>query len=332
MIETVIRKPQFLILFIGVLLLAACQRERREPVIGVGYVSSNAINLRDRLGATQYTVATLKQGERLEIIGHQHHWLHVRTVAKVEGWIEEKHMVTQEIFDRFGKVRQTAASLPSQGTAHARREANLHLEPDRKSPAYYTLKEDESCEVVRRAYSERPPRPKQAPGKTEYEDWFLVRNSTAAGWGLAGNLDMAVPEEVLQYAEGKRVVAWFILDPGEGKDGKDAKPTILWATSSAMGLAQDFEGIRVFSWGARKKHYETSYIESNVRGYYPITTRKDPPGFSYTAENKLGVHVEYKFQLDGTRVRRVSGVQSLGRSLEHGRTRKDPGHGKTRKK
>jgi hypothetical protein len=318
--------------------LAACQRERREPVIGVGYVSSNAINLRDRLGATQYTVATLKQGERLEIIGHQHHWLHVRTTAKVEGWIEEKHMVTQEIFDRFGKVRQTAASLPSQGAAHTRREANLHLEPDRKSPAYYTLKEDESCEVVRRAYSERPPRPKQAPGVKEYEDWFLVRNGTAAGdiqaqsasrfagWGLAGNLDMAVPEEVMQYAEGKRVVAWFVLDPGEGKDGKDAKPTILWATSSAMGLAQDFEGIRVFSWGARKKHYETSYIESNVRGYYPITTRKDPLGFSYTAENKQGVHVEYKFQLDGTRVRRVSAAQSIGRSLEHGNARKK--HGK----
>jgi hypothetical protein len=342
MIEKVIRKPQFPTIFIGVLLLAACQRVRRDPVTGVGYVSSNAINLRDRLGATQYTVATLKQGERLEIFGHQHHWLHVRTAAKVEGWIEERHIVTQEVFDRFEKIRQTAASLPSQGTAHARREANLHLEPDRKSPAYYTLKEDESCEVVRRGFAERPPRPKQAPGVKEWEDWFLVRNTATTGdnhtgdnqakagsrfggWGLASNIDMAVPEEVLQYAEGKRVVAWFVLDPGEGKDGTDAKPTILWATSSAMGLPYDFESVRVFSWGTRKKHYETSYIESSLHGYYPILTQKDPPGFSYTAENKQGEHVQYKFELDGARVRRVSVAQSLARgkgSLEHG------GHGK----
>jgi hypothetical protein len=203
----------------------------------------------------------------------------------------------------------------------------LHLEPDRKSPTYYTLKEEESCEVVRRAYSQRPPRPKQAPDKVEYEDWFLVRTATASGWGLAGNLDMAVPEEVMQYAEGKRVVAWFVLDPGEAKDGQDAKPTILWATTSAMGLPQDFEGIRIFSWGSRKKHYETSYIESNLRGYYPIQTQREPPGFSYTAENKQGEHVVYRFQLDGNRVRRVTGTKAPSHSLEHGRTRKN---GKTK--
>ncbi len=311
MIEKVIRKPQFLTILIAVLLLAACQRERREPVMGVGYVSSNTINLRDRLGATQYTVATLKQGERVEIVGRQHHWLHVRTAAKVEGWIEEKHLVTQEIFDRFEKLRGSTASLPSQGTAHARRDANLHLQPDRKSPAYYALKEDQSCEIVGRGFSERPPRPKQAPGKPEYEDWFLVRNATAAGWGLAGNLDMAVPEEVLQYAEGKRVVAWFVLDPGEGAE---PKPTILWATTSAMGLPYDFEGVRVFSWGTRRKHYETSYIDTNLHGYYPILTQKDPPGFTFTAENKAGDRVAQKFLLQGARVRRVTGSQPIAHS------------------
>jgi SH3-like domain-containing protein len=326
MIEKVIRKPQFLTIFIAIFLLASCQRVRRDPVIGVGYVSSNAINLRDRLGATQYTVATLKQGERVEILGRQHHWLHVRTAAQVEGWIEERHTVTQEIFGRFEKLRQTTAALPSQGTAHARREVNLHLEADYKSAVYYALKGDESCEVVGRTVAERAPRPKQDPGTKEYVDYFLVRNATAAGWGLAGNLDMAVPEEVLQYAEGKRVVAWFVLDPGEGQD---PKPTILWATTSAMGLPYDFESVRVFSWGTRRKHYETSYIDSNLRGYYPIQAQKDPPGFTFTAESKTGERVEYKFLLQGTRVRRVSAPQPLSHSkgsLEHG------GHGKKHKK
>ncbi|SRR5579871_126016 len=329
MIETVIRRLEILTLIAVLGCAAACHRERAEPSIGVGYVSSNSINLRDRLGATQYTVATLKQGQRLEIIGRQHHWLHVRTTSKQEGWIEERHIVTQEIFDRFEKVRQAASALPSEGTAKARRDLNLHLDPDRKSPAYYTLKEDESCDVVKRAFSERPPRPKQPPDKKEYEDWFLVRNPTAVGWGLAGNLDMAVPDDVLQYAEGKRVVAWFILASGPG-EGEEAKPTILWATTSAMGLPHDFETVRVFSWGSRKKHYETSYIESNLRGYYPMEVTKDPPGFSYFAENKAGERVQYRFELQGNRVKRVSAPQTLARgkkALEHGKTRKNT-HGK----
>jgi SH3-like domain-containing protein len=322
MIEKVIRTPRFLTFFLLIVsslaLLAGCQRERRDPVIGVAYVSSNAINLRDRLGATQYTVATLKQGERLEILGRQHRWLRVRTAAKTEGWLEERHTVNEDIFHRFEKLRQTAAALPSEGTAHARREVNLHLDPDRKSPTYYALKEDASCEVTRRAFSERPPRPKQDAGKKEYEDWFLVRTAGSAGWGLAGNLDMAVPEDVLQYAEGKRIVAWFVLDPGEGTD---PKPMILWAATSGMGLPYDFDSVRVFSWGSKRKRYETAYIEHNLRGYYPIRQDKNPPGFTYIAENKQGEHVENKFVLDGTRVRRASANQRLSHSnpsSEHG--------------
>src|SRR5207249_12235677 len=136
---------------------------------------------------------------------------------------------------------------------------NLHLEPTRKSPAYYLLKEEETCEVVGRASSERPPRPKQSPDKTEYEDWYLVRNPTAVGWGLVSSLDMMVPDDVLQYSEGKRVVAWFVLDPGP----PEGKPTILWGTSSAMGQPYDFDAIRVFGWSLRRKRYETVYIDRN---------------------------------------------------------------------
>ena len=78
-----------------------------------------------------------------------------------------------------------------------------------------------------------------------------------------------------------------------------------WATTSGMGLDYDFDSIRVFSWGLRRKHYETSYIEHNLRGYYPILVSKNPEGFSYTSENKQGQRVPHKFLLQGNRLKRI---------------------------
>jgi hypothetical protein len=293
------RKLGFILLF---LTLVACQRQPGEPAIGTGFVSAASVNLRDKLGAQQITVGTLKQGERLQILQRtKHHWLKVRTASKLEGWIEEKNLVTQDMFEQFEKLRQTAAAKPSQGTAHARFALNLHLTPGRKTPYYYSLKEEESCEVVGRATTEKPPRANQPEGVSQSEDWFLVRNATAVGWGLVSNLDMSVPDEVLQYAEGKRVVAWFVLDPGPALD----HPTILWATSSAMGLPYDFDSLRVFVWATRHKRYETGYVEHNARGNYPIQILKNPPGFIVTTQNKQGVLTPHKFVLDANRVRRA---------------------------
>lgn len=282
--------------------LAGCQRAKQEPGLGAGYVAAASVNLRDKLGAQQITVATLKQGERVQIMQRtKHHWLRVHTASNVEGWIEERNILTQEKYDEFQKLAREAAAKPSQGGAHARGSTNLHLTPGRTTPVYYTLKEEESCEVIARASTEKPKRAGQPEGITRSEDWFLVRTKNAAGWGLAAAFDMSVPEEVLQYAEGKRVVAWFALDPGPNPE----HPTILWATSSGMGLPYDFEAFRVFVWATRHNRYETGYVEHNARGNYPIQILQNPPGFIVTTLDKQGQMTPHKFVLEANRVKRM---------------------------
>src|SRR5438552_14320333 len=107
MIEMVMRTPRLLPILFLLLSLPACHREKGEPVIGTGYVSSNAINLRDRLGPQQITVVTLQQGEKLDILQRKRTWLRVRTAGGKEGWLEQRNLVTQEIYDQFAKLRQT---------------------------------------------------------------------------------------------------------------------------------------------------------------------------------------------------------------------------------
>ena len=45
------------------------------------------------------------------------------------------------------------------------------------------------------------------------EDWCLVRDSQGrVGWVLSRMVDVDVPLEVAQYAEGQRFVAFFVLN------------------------------------------------------------------------------------------------------------------------
>jgi len=301
------RRVLVLSLFICVHLwfLTACKREVSEPVIGAGYVATSTVNLRDRLGATQTAVGAVTFGEKVDILERRRRWIRVRAGSGKEGWLEQRHLVGEDVLKQFQVLRVQAQILPSQGQAHARRDLNLHLTPDRKAQVYYQLHEGELCQVVARRTTDRPPTPgKEGPAR--FDDWYLVHAGEKAGWGLASTLDMNVPDEVLQYAERKRVTAWFVLDSGPVVDGEN-KPSILWATApDENGLKHDFEGIRVFNWGSRRKHYETSFIEGGLRGHYPIQVdRGDTLTFRFTAENRQGEKVTRKFEIQGNRVRRL---------------------------
>ncbi len=83
------------------------------------------------------------------------------------------------------------------------------------------------------------------------DDWSLIRNAAGqSGWVLTRRLFMAIPDEVAQYAERRRIVSYFKL--GETRDGKTVKPTWLWTTIDRGLEPYDFDGIRVFVWSTRR--------------------------------------------------------------------------------
>jgi hypothetical protein len=144
------------------------------------------------------------------------------------------------------------------------------------------------------------------------DEWSLIRTASGqSGWVLTRRLVMAIPDEVAQYAEGKRIVSYFPL--GEIRDGDEKKNIWLWTTTGDSKQPWDFDSFRVFAWSLRRHRYETGYIERNLKGYSPVLLKQVEltsrtgvsryPGFSVCMEKKDGQRVRREYALLGVAVR-----------------------------
>jgi SH3-like domain-containing protein len=144
------------------------------------------------------------------------------------------------------------------------------------------------------------------------EDWWLVRDSAGhAGWVLGRLLDLDVPLDVAQYAEGQRIVGCFKLNEVQDGDRKVSQYLTL-ITEPHDGAPYDFDQVRVFTWNMKRHRYETAYRERKLFGVLPVQTGtqdfgKDGvlPVFTIRAQDESGQSGERTYRLIGPVVRRV---------------------------
>ncbi len=159
--------------------------------------------------------------------------------------------------------------------------------------------------------------PQEPPGTpAASDDWALIRTKNGeVGWALARMLVMKIPDDVAQYAEGHRITAYLPLgevkDSGAKENGPlETKNNWLWTTASTGLLPYEFDSFRVFVWSSKRHHYETAYIERNVKGYYPLETEplpgQDEKAFSLVIEDKDGQLYKRTYGFSGYHVRMIS--------------------------
>src|SRR6266436_2837038 len=262
-------------------IVSGCKRNSapKEKV----YVAAQQVTLRDRVADVYNKVGNVKNGDALEVLERSKtkRWLRVRNAAQEEGWIEQKYVVDEDVNRAVEKLASDNRKALVQGHASADTDLRMRVEP---------------LEPV-------------------YEDWWLVRNFDGrVGWVVARNLDVEVPMEVAEYAEGRKIVAWFKLNEVPSTKEKDSKmvPQYLMALSEPKGgLPYDFDQIRVFTWNQKKERYETAYRERLI-GDLPIQVAtqdlgKDGllPVFTLRAKEDDQPFQERKYSLNGVMVRRV---------------------------
>jgi len=353
----------------------------RAPAIGEAFVGPGTLKIRNDIPLTAPTVATVKHGDRLEILTRRRRFMRVRTPNGAEGWTDERQLLAAEDMTYLRDLAARASKMPVQGQGTTYSDLNVHTQPSRTAPSFFQIKEKEKVDVLMHVVTPRvdtprkpllPPPPKKqksAPKKTAakepkyppppmpkppgpppnweelsktprseedtpppdeeveqkptpQDEWSLVRNREGqSGWILTRRLVMAIPDEVAQYAEGRRIVSYFPI--GQMYDGDLTKSVWLWTTTADGTADYDFDSFRVFTWSLRHHRYETAHIERNVRGYSPVLLKDIPyagtgrgdaatsgkyPGFSICMENRAGERVRREFVLL-TNIIRYAGEQ-----------------------
>jgi hypothetical protein len=316
-------QPVCALAVLTVLALAGCNRGRHR-VLEVAYVSAPQAMLRDQVAQMYNRVGTVKNGDRVEILDREKRFALVRTASGVEGWIEQRNLVEQKIFDGLQKLTQDNQNDPVQAPGVLRNDTNLHITPGRETEHLYQLTTGAKVSILKRATAEKPgavatttkpvaarPGGKVPPGPS-LEDWWLVRDDQArVGWVLARMVDVDVPLEVAQYAEGQRFVAFFALN--EVQDGDKKVPQyVCLLTEPHDGLPYDYDQVRVFTWNVRKHRYETAYREHGLDGVLPVTVSQENfdkegtlPVFILHVRDDSGNISERKYKLNTPIVRRV---------------------------
>ena len=370
--------PNRTLLAVVLLLLALSAACKRQSLAhhDYMYVSAAETSLRDRVATMYNKMGTVHNGDRVEVLEKERHFVRVRTDGGQEGWIEERSLIPQDVYDGFQKLAQDNADTPVQAHGTTRAELNMHVTASRDAEHLYQLKDGEKVEVLRRATAEKnppkAPKPAQSttspkkkgsttqskaaatatpkpstpqstapatttaatpaatpattaaaqpskpgeapppPPKPIMEDWYLVRSSSGhVGWVLLRMVDLDVPLDIAQYAEGQRIIGYFVLNNVE-EDGKQQPQYLVLLNEPKDGLAWDYNQIRVFTRNRAKHRYETAYREHNLEGYLPVRVghqdfgkEGDLPTFTIRKKNDAGQVIEATYKMNGPIVRRV---------------------------
>ena len=329
------------LLLLSLVLLAGCNRKSTQA-LETAYVSAPQVALRDRVAAVYNKTGLVKNGERVEILERSRNGRFVRVRAgDSEGWMEQRYLVTQQVFTGFQKLAAGHAATPVAAQAVTRAELNMHLTPARDGEKLFQLEAGEKVELLERASTARPAPLQATPAATAksgagaaktgaaksgaspavaapaaapiLEDWWLARDARGhAGWVLGRMLDVDVPVEVAQYAEGQRIIAALVLN--EVTDGDKKVPQYLMLLSEPKdGQPFDYDQARVFTWNPKRGHYETAYRERRLNGDLPVRVGRESfgkegtlPVFTLRVKNDDGTTEERKYKLNGVMVRRVT--------------------------
>jgi SH3-like domain-containing protein len=301
--------------------IQACGRGRHRAQ-EVAYVSAPQAALRDQVAAIYNRVGNVKNGERVEILDREKRFARVRTADGLEGWIEQRFLIDQKTFDGLQRLTREHQNDPVQAPGVLRNETNLHISPGRETEHLYQLASGAKVAILSRATAEKqlgaPPPPKpigksgKVPAGPVLEDWLLVRDDQGrVGWVLARMVDVDVPLDIAQYAEGQRFVAFFVLNTVQDGDKKVAQYICLM-TEPHDGLPYDYDQARVFTWNVRKHRYETAYRERGLDGVLPVTVTQEDfdkegtlPVFILRVRDDAGNVSERKYKMNTPIVRRV---------------------------
>jgi SH3-like domain-containing protein len=197
---------------------------------------------------------------------------------------------------------EQAKLSPKKSKPHPPQQAPQQPKPQPPPPA-----------AAKPAANDTAPAEAEEPKPKPMDDWWLVRDSQGrVGWVLAHMVDLDIPLDVAQYAEGQRIQAAFVLNTVQDEEKGAITQYLVLLNENKDGLPYDFNQVRVFTWNLKRHRYETGYREHYIIGYFPAKVSTEDfgkegtmPVFTIRKQNADGTISERKYRVIGNIVRQV---------------------------
>jgi uncharacterized protein YgiM (DUF1202 family) len=135
-------------LVLGVAGLNGCSGLRPRPAAQYVYVTAKQTFLRDRVAAVSNRTGTVSNGDRLQVLEHGRRFYRVQTEKGEQGWIDDKAVATQDVYDAFQTLGQQHKDESAVASAVVQDEVNLHLKPGRDTEKFYRLVEGDNQQLL----------------------------------------------------------------------------------------------------------------------------------------------------------------------------------------
>jgi len=332
-----VSRRRWLLIFILVALIAGAWWARRRPAhYPDAYIADRSATLWSATAQVRRQVGTLGYGEKVSVLGRAGDLTQVLAPDGTQGWVDSRLLMAPALWSRVGQLLSDARGIPIQAKGHTRTISNVRIEAGRDSPRIFQFGRNVPVAVLRRQVAaasstadEGRTSDDPAPsggGKSDSEDWALVLYSPdterakspaagtppdtgpampIAGWVLWRFLELDPPKPLGDYvgAAGRRVIGWTQLNTVADASGE--KPQyVVAAAKGGEGQPCDFTSIRVYTWGAQRMQYETSFADNNVCGRLPLRVNQAPTGPEFRFNDEK--NAEHAYRLMGTVVRRIT--------------------------
>lgn len=129
-----------------------------------------SIQLREELSVKSPLVATLRHGEKVEIVNRRRRFFKVRNRQGLAGWTDGRQLLTREEMEELNQQTELASRLPSHGRAFVYDPLNVHTRPNRQAPSFYQLQPRETVDVLTSRLEPRTPYESPILKNSEVED------------------------------------------------------------------------------------------------------------------------------------------------------------------